>query len=280
MQIVFVTRYSYVGRSGWRSKASRDPSRLLNPDRLAYRARLFEGMPLASLKAQTDQNFKLLVLSSDAMAQEDQDHLNTLCGNALGDRAHVIYRHPDFAGRQMRKYLRRNLKGPSYTVQIVLDDDDALSTDFVETVRQEARALLPTLRGRGDAENYTYLSYPEGVTAFFGADRTDYFQRSVPFTNLGLSLVARTKSRRNPYLIDHKNVARDHPTRVMYHRKPYYVRAVHELNDSAPKLNDAALSDDELLDLYRRFPALRTMSKLRSDLASLRQPRRRAACTC
>ena len=42
MQTLFLTRYSYFGKSDWRSNASNDPELLLDPARLEQRERLFE----------------------------------------------------------------------------------------------------------------------------------------------------------------------------------------------------------------------------------------------
>ncbi|MBK0327338.1 hypothetical protein I5535_08520 [Rhodobacteraceae bacterium F11138] len=53
LQAVFQMRYSFFGKSGWRSGTSRDKDRLLDPDRLQKRFHYFENMALPSLAAQT-----------------------------------------------------------------------------------------------------------------------------------------------------------------------------------------------------------------------------------
>lgn len=64
MDIVFETRFSFFGQSGWRSDHAADPDLLFADDRLEQRLRYFEQITLESLKGQTDGNFRHLVLSS------------------------------------------------------------------------------------------------------------------------------------------------------------------------------------------------------------------------
>lgn len=256
MKIVFVTRYSYFGKSGWQSPDSKAKERLFDPARLRDRATYFENVALASLTAQSDDRFRLLVLSSEDLPDREKVRLEQLCHDTLGARAHVIYRPPGHAGMHCRWYVRNKLKGPRFTAQVVLDDDDAVSNDFVQTLRHEAQMHIPSLRE--DPEAYTYFSFPEGLSAVFADDEVKLYKRSVPFTNLGLTLLAPTQSRRNPFNIDHKNLARDHPTRQIYLRKPFYIRSVHAHNDSAAGFGDKSWSADDLKTLvHPRFPFLK-----------------------
>ena len=52
MDVVFETRFSYFGQSGWKSAAAADPKLLFDPPRMDERLKLFERVTLPSLKAQ------------------------------------------------------------------------------------------------------------------------------------------------------------------------------------------------------------------------------------
>ncbi len=254
LQAVFQMRYSFFGKSGWRSGASRDKARLLDSQRLDKRFHYFRTMALPSLAAQSDRDFKLLLLTSEDLPEAHRTVLEELCHDTLGrDRCHILYRPPDGAGRWFQRYMRKKLNSHSHSVQIVLDDDDAVAADFVETVRREAEFAIAGFRADQDC---TYLSYASGLTADFGPDGVRLLRREVPFTNLGLSLVAPTRTRKNPYMLAHKKVARRHPVRVTYDLRPYYIRSVHDSNDSRAHMGEEALPRTELPRLSTYFPWL------------------------
>ncbi|MGJ8545016.1 MAG: glycosyltransferase [Sulfitobacter sp.] len=260
MQVAFVTRYSYFGFSGWRSASSKEIDALLDPKRLEQRAHYFQNITLPSLAAQTDPKFKLVVMSSEAMPEPQKQQLQSICHDVLGDRAHVFFRRPGHAGTGMQSFVKHHLKGPAFTAQVVLDDDDAVSTDFVAAVRAESQALIPLLKSGRTGYDYTYLSYPEGISAEFRGGGLKFSTRNVAFTNLGLTLLARTNTPRSPYSIDHANVARDHPTRVIYQKRPYYVRSVHDFNDSVGYTGKDIIPEEQYDErVFERFPFLRAV---------------------
>ena len=101
MQAMFLMRYSYFGISDWRSTASKDASKLLSDARLEKRFALFEKLPLAALRDQTDPDFALVVLWSEAMADKHKKRLTEAAKDVLGDgRAHVLFRSPNTAAKE------------------------------------------------------------------------------------------------------------------------------------------------------------------------------------
>lgn len=264
LQVVFQTRYSFFGSSGWRSEASKNEAELFDAARLARRFELFRAMNLASLRDQTDADFKLLVLTSTRMPGDHLKLLTEACHDILGaGRSHILPRAPGSAGQWLRQYMQRELGNVSHSAQVVLDDDDAVSTDFVASVRCEAEHALRAMQPEAEC---VYLSYATGMTARFNADGSvDLMDRVVPFTNLGLTLVAPTETRKNPFMLAHKKVARRHDVRVFYDRRPWYLRAVHDTNDSRGLHGDAPLPAPRVEAALARFPLLRDL-----DLAALR----------
>ena len=254
MQTLILMRYSYFGLSGWQSGASRDLDRLLSSERLAKRINLLENIALRSLADQTDEDFKLVVLSSRAMPKWRQRQLTSLCKDMLGDdRADVIFRRQGSAHAKFKNHIHENYGDAPLTCQVVLDDDDALASDFVEKLKPEAEAAIQNVSGR---HAHTFMSFPEGVSLKLGQDGAQLFERDVPFTNLGLSLVAPTQAKFTVYGLAHKKVTRRHPTRVIYRQEPSYIRTVHDTNDSRAQHGDSAIPTADLPVMIARFPCL------------------------
>ncbi|MCA0921799.1 glycosyltransferase [Pseudooceanicola nanhaiensis] len=253
MQIVYLVRYSFFGSSGWRSPASKDPGLLFEPSRLEKRARFFEQITLASLRAQTDTDFHVIVLSSEGMPRRFKTQLREATQDALGPRGHVLFNKPARAGSRFRQYLLRNLADAPFTAQVVLDDDDAVATDFTATLRAEADLASRQLLGPRD---YCFLSFARGVSGIFSPELTGLHHRVSPFTNLGLTLVAPTQTARSPFFVAHKRLAPRHPARLIYNRRPLYLRAVHDTNDSRAQVADDPVTEAQRAMVLERFPFL------------------------
>jgi len=254
MQFIFMMRYSYFGRSDWRSPVSQNPGELFSRDRLAHRFNLFEKVALQSLADQTDKDFKLLLLSSEGLPERHKTLLRDVTADKLGsDRVHLMFEDPDMAGTRFRRYLKTNLNDTHMTSQIVLDDDDAVATNYVEVLRREALTATALFQ---PGQEHTYVSFPKGVTANFGDNGVQVHHRTSPFTALGLALISPTMAKRNAYFIAHKRIARRHPVRMIYSQAPMYIRSLHGMNDSRGLFDDDQLSAVELDDLHQRFPLL------------------------
>jgi Putative rhamnosyl transferase len=232
MDVIFQTRFSFYGKSGWKSAAAADPALLFAPERLDERLALFEAITLASLKAQTDGDFTHLILSSTLMPEAYQRRLRELVKDTLGDhRVRVLFRPEGHAGSYLRGAVHKDW-GERMVAQVVLDDDDALANDFTAELRRHAPLAL-TASGDGTQEPYAYLSFPRGFTLGIEDGKPAWLERRyVPYTNLGLTLVAPANSRRNPFNISHRKVGLRHPSLMVTHQRPCYLRAVHDHNDS------------------------------------------------
>mgnify|MGYP003635354623 FL=1 len=259
MHMIYQTRYSFFYPSpGWRSEASKQKEMLFDPERLARREYFFEKVTLQSLADQEDQDFVLNVLSSEDMPEEFKTRLVALCKDKLGDRAHIIFGEPAPTRVHFRQYRWEHFSDDPWTCQIVLDDDDAVSTDFTAKLRAEALAAK-NLRGRG--EKYSCISFADGLTALFKDGALALHKLNKPAINLGLAIVAPSKTRYNLFDISHNNVIRDRPSRVIYSQTPYYIRALHEDNDSRKKYQDNALTGAEVAEVQKYFPLLKGLSE-------------------
>lgn len=254
MSIVFETRFSFFGQSGWKSDHAADPKLLFDTDRLAQRMTYFEQITLTSLTGQTDPGFRHVILSSTLMPKAWQTRLRDLVLDTLGEnRARVLFRPEGSAGQIFKGTIAKSF-GDKTVTQVVLDDDDAVSVDFVAALKGYANIAL---RDPLNPKPYTFVSFPRGYTLGIEDGTIRWLSpRYVPYTNLGLALVAPGTTRRNPFLTSHKKIGERHPSFMVTHLRPFYLRAVHGLNDSRALKNDAVLSDDQIVESFRYFPWL------------------------
>lgn len=252
MQVIFETRFSYFGSSGWRSPASGDPEILFDPERLERRFALFERITLPSLAAQTDPGFRHVVLTSGLMPLPFRRRLVELTRDTLGsDRATVLAKRPRSAGRIFQQHIAQEFAAEGRVAQVVLDDDDAVSADFVGICRAEA--LAPP----SAPEAAIFLSFPEGCSLVFAEDgRVWLSRRHTPFTNLGLTLVAPPATRLHPFMTSHRMIGERHPSRLIERGRPFYLRSVHDDNDSRAMHDKTPIEGAELGQVLRYFPFL------------------------
>lgn len=253
MQIIYQTRFSYFGRSGWRAPASQEPEQLFAPERLEARLAMFTRYTLPSLAAQTDGDFQHLVLSSILMPRPWRRRLKLAVREALGDRGRVIFRRQGSAGHMIRRHVRASFAEQDHVVQVVLDDDDALSADFNAVLRYHAQSVIDDPTNEDEA---TFLSFPRGLSMGLDADGMPAWlaERNVPFTNLGLALVSRPDYPKNPFMTSHRRIGERQAARVIGARRPFYLRAVHAHNDSRAIVRSERRAPGEVDALLRHFP--------------------------
>ena len=260
MKIVFETRFAFFGKSGWRSETSKNPHLLYEESRLKARFFYFENITIPSLLAQSDPDFQQIVLSSLRMPEKWQKRLSELCYDTLGKkRCKVLFNGWGLAGRVFRRQIPEMFDNDEtvQVAQVVLDDDDALSKDFVETCRLESQTAAASFK---TLEDYTYISFPYGYSMRVGDGTIEFVERLANFTNLGLTLVAPSTTGQNPFLTSHKKIWDRHPSRLINDRPHCYIRTVHNENDSlALHADSTAIPVDKVQEL---FPSIGAFHKL------------------
>ena len=269
IQTQFMTRYSFFGTSDWRSNASKDAERLFVPSRLAQRKALFERIALQSLRDQSDQDFELLVLSSEMMPDVYKKRLSELCNDMLGDRAHVIYRAPRRVAGSFHDYRSGTLRDTKgVAIQTILDDDDGVSTSFVARIKREAKAAQQSFQSKKD---YVFISHASGVNLKLSKEGSaEITKRSMPCTAQGLTLVAPVASHRSPFNIAHKKILQRRPVRVLHGGPAMYVRTVHSLNDSRGIVGNDLVAPEALSTIVQNdLPLLAQFLPQQQDCAPL-----------
>ena len=196
MNIVGICRFSLLGRGDW--KAYRDKSDdeveaiaaeqakiLFAPERMEKRLATFEHLTLASLRAQTDQDFKFIVAASESMPMKYRRRLLEMC--AAVPQVYVRFFELCDIGEAQDKVFAELGISLHDTLQFRLDDDDALSVNFVRKKREAAALLMPS------AMPFT-ISFREFMFCAKGGEHAGVYNMAEPFLGVGVALRHPTKS--------------------------------------------------------------------------------------
>jgi len=233
-------RFSFFGQTDTRLKpADHDAAMALlyNETRMARRFFLFENLTLPSLRAQTDRDFKIVVMSSDIMPQRFQDRLRAIT-------AQDPYISLDFSDRRngafaFRHHIEQSL-GEGYrktAIHFRLDDDDALASGYIARLRALTYGLSAG----------THVTFPTGLTLFpriSGGSEGAILPHRQFLIGLGLAIVCGETFRKNPFQMMHGDVWQRWPV-VSDPTFAAYIRAHHHDNDTLD-------SQDKVLEEHRR----------------------------
>ena len=178
---------------------------------------------MPSLVAQTDKDFHYFVFSSRLMPDWAKQKLRSLCVTHLG-RGKFTVKCP--RGGLARKHLRvmlLELAGEPPVVQVVLDDDDGLSCDFVARLKTQLSTLTSVKLPH-------FLTFPNGYALGLRENSTALWKHSYRFINLGLTMIGST-DQKNVFGIDHIRA----PERLGFTNDssmPMFVRTLSNVNDS------------------------------------------------
>lgn len=228
LPISVTTRFSFLGLSGWKSEPSRDAALLFEPGRLRARLALFRQVALASLAAQTAPEFHLHVLTSDQMPEWALDELRRISDDALGAERVTVDPRPVGRARKYHRIFLEKTWGKQPIAQVVLDDDDGLSNDFMAILNDKIAAALDENR-LPDADARYFLSFPQGYGLVHSDGPPQIYRHSYKLINLGLTMLG------TPARSIHSIVHQFDPIRIghaEFEDQPMFLRSVHHLNDS------------------------------------------------
>lgn len=151
MNIVGICRFSLVGRGDWKvyrgksdieveAIAMQQAEHLFTPERMESRLRTFEHLTLASLNAQTDKDFRFLVLASELMPRQYRDRLKDICARFPQVELR-FFGLIDVGDAQIQVYRELKLRLAD-TIQFRLDDDDCVCVDYIEQLKAHAQPML------------------------------------------------------------------------------------------------------------------------------------------
>ena len=195
MQITGYCRFSYFGISdtGKAVQTEEDAHQMLyNEDRMATRFHLFENLTAPSILHQSDPDFRFVVITSTIMPERYMSRLKE-----------IVARVPQMEllvtdNRDLTKVLRPMIKsagasGLLPTLSFRLDDDDAVSVNYIARLRVISERLEPN----------TVVSFPKGFLAF--TDGLGKFGETFrEFHACGFARFNRAGDFRDPFALPHK----------------------------------------------------------------------------
>lgn len=195
MQITGYCRFSYFGISdtGKAVQTEADAHQLLyNEDRMATRFHLFENLTAPSILHQSDPDFRFVVITSTILPEQYMARLRAIAARVPQMELLVT------DNRDLTKVLRPMIKsigasGLLPTLSFRLDDDDAVSVNYIARLRALAERLEPN----------TIISFPKGFLAFtdgvgkFGENFREYHA-------CGFARYNRAGDFRDPFALQHK----------------------------------------------------------------------------
>lgn len=220
-------RFSFYGVTDTRLKPDTDGTalaRLYDETRMARRFFLFENLTLPSLLAQTDSNFRTVIMSSTVMPDRFKDRLSALAARLPGSM--VDYSPYENGDKAFRKIMAQaaGFQGRESSLHFRLDDDDALGITYIQRLREISRVLSPG----------THITFPTGVVLFpAGQDSptgTSMVHQQL-FTAQGLATVNGGTFQKNPFQMMHGAVWTRWPV-VSDPRFFGYIRVQHFENDT------------------------------------------------
>lgn len=229
MQVVGLCRFSYPALGGFRTGHA-DPAErarfLYRPARLEERFRLFESFTLPSLQAQADPDFTFVVVTGDDLPGWALDRLKGL----LAGLPQAVHRAcPPGVHRKVMQAAINDARhrGAPECLQFRLDDDDAVSRDFIAGIRAAARDVtgsLATQRMLAIDFNHGHVARPtpRGIEALPVA--RNYWAP-------GLAMLTRVRDGLTVMNFNHAAIWKFMPT-LTFNRPHSFVRGLGSSNDS------------------------------------------------
>lgn len=247
-QVIGLCRFSYPAQGGFQTEhdSHEERTRFLYADaRMDERFRIFEAFTLATLKAQTDPDFTLLVVTGADMPPHRLAQLRALLDTLPQAVLRVLKpgRH-----RSVMQQVINDARDRRPCIQFRMDDDDGVACDFVAKTRAQAAEAAPLIaRNRLTAIDFTRGHIAQPTAAGILAEPTAR-QYWVP----SLSVVARAGEALTVMNFNHVKLWQFMPT-ITLHDPDMFVRGISDWNDSGVRSGPAAaLLDRAGETLFRR----------------------------
>ena len=223
MRVFGYMRFSYAGRSDAitaRHGESVDAvaQTLYEPRRMERRFFLFQNLCLPTLKAQTNKNFKLVVLASDIMPDVYKDRLAAVTADV--PQIEILYSSAAHVTYAFNPWMEQAVAGiDGATAHFRLDDDDAIGKSMIARL-EAATALAPLVR---------VVSYPNGLYLTHKAEESYLLREHFPFIGIGMAFLNMPGQIHNPFQCKHVNVHRMYSA----YTDPHPVAWIHSAHDSS-----------------------------------------------
>jgi hypothetical protein len=162
LQVLGLCRFSYPAIGGFKIAHPTLQSRrefLYDPQRLEHRFAWFSQVTLPALRAQTDPDFTLLLLTGPDFPQ--MARLKALIADI--PQIQLVLEEPQPHREICTAVIRRHIQDDvTCTAQFRLDDDDAVAVNFVARLRRDYPTMIrPLMQGAGKP---VVLDHSFGIT--------------------------------------------------------------------------------------------------------------------
>lgn len=202
-------RFSYLGRSDAKLTRSTDDLEqrkeiLYAPERLKERFYFFEKICLPSLRWQTDKNFRFAIFTSPELSRKYKKRLASAARSV--PQIEIVYDKNPILNRAIDSWIRKQpVVQTQRTLHFRLDDDDALASDFIATLRSN----MPNVPDHG------LISRPTGLLLIQTAEGAELLAKFEPNIAIGFALVNPPGHIHNPYDLKHGGHYRIAPSLVL-----------------------------------------------------------------
>lgn len=232
MQVIGLCRFSYPAYGGFQIEHETIEDRiafLYGERRMQERFQLLETIALPCLKAQTDQDFELIVVIGDSLPKQHFDHLQDLCADI--PQIHIHSEPPRRQRAVMKEVLNAARQNPEKPcLQFRHDDDDAVSVDFVERLR----ASVSDCAGLVEKNRTVAFDFNRGYLAEIGPDGIAATEVHRPYYVAAMGMYIQGGCQQTIMNFSHEKIHRFMPT-VTITDAPMFVRTHNEYNDSRQK---------------------------------------------
>ena len=187
-EIIGFCRFSFFGPSDTKLDYSDRQvafNNLYDAKRMETRFSLFENLFLPTIAAQTDPDYRLIVLSSACMPEAYRSRLAMLC--ATVPQIELVFSESEDLGKVIAKYTRVKEYRGKGLMQFRIDDDDALSRHYIAQLRDWA----PRMR------NEMIMTKPRGLMVYTGAGTADVAPMHRTLTGAGYAFYTEGPTRKN-----------------------------------------------------------------------------------
>lgn len=251
MRVIGLCRFSYPASGGFQVEHDSLEARrayLYDDARMADRFRHFETIALPGLRAQTDPDFTLGIVTGSDLPERWMTRLLDLTEDM--PQAVILPLEPGQQHRPAMRAALNQLRGDPDRpcLQFRHDDDDAVSVHFVARLKQTARDCRPLL----DRHRLAAIDFNTGWVARPGPAGLEAMRSCNPYWGVALAMWVRGGETRSIFNFNHYKVVANMPT-ITRNDPDMFLRGQNDFNDSRQKKGVKA---DPLVPLTEEEEAL------------------------
>ena len=229
MQVIGLCRFSYPAVGGFQvdfEDFAEKLEYLYAPARMEERFATFETIMLPPLRAQTDQQFTLVIVIGDSLPAHYRARLEGL----VADMPQVVIQsHPPEQHRPIMKRIINSVRldDGAPCLQFRMDDDDAVAIDFVQRLRSVA-SDVQDLAARDDLLS---IDFNRGFIVRPGPEGVAALETTAPYHTAALALMVSPKSRQTIMNFAHHKLG-ERMTTITITDSAMMLRGHNDYNDS------------------------------------------------